>query len=207
VGAISHTEIKEVKKLYYERKMSMREIAVRLGVSLDAVVYFMRHHNIERRTYSENKRIQFERKKPSFIVRARRSNSARSIDTMGAMLYWAEGHKTEKANGIDFANSDPEMIRAFIFFLRSRYRLTESKFRPHLYCYSDQNVSELRKFWSQLLNVPVDQFIKPYVRQDFKKGGRKMEHGLVHIRYHDKKLLYDILELIESHKVKYCVGG
>jgi hypothetical protein len=193
--------------MYYAREMSMREIATLLEVSLDAVVYFMRHHNIKRRTQSENSRIQFERKKPSFTLKPRQTSIAKSIDTMGAMLYWAEGHKTEKANGIDFANSDPEMIRSFMFFLRNRYNLTESKFRPHLYCYADQNVSELRKFWSQLLKVPVNQFIKPYVRRDFNKDGRKMKYGLIHICYHDKKLLYDVLELIESHKVKYCVDG
>jgi hypothetical protein len=39
-------------------------------------------------------------------------------------------------------------------------------------------------------DLAVEQFTKPYVRKDFdkKKEGKK-RHGLVHIRYADKKLL------------------
>lgn len=39
--AISDKKLKIVKELYYGKKLSMREIAETLGVSLDAVTYFM----------------------------------------------------------------------------------------------------------------------------------------------------------------------
>jgi len=51
-----------------------------------------------------------------------------------------------------------------------------------------------------MLNVPANQFTKPYVRTDFQESKvDKMPHGMIHIRYADKKLLYLIKELIKKY--------
>ncbi len=96
------------------------------------------------------------------------------------------------------------MVAVFLNFLRSVYELNERKFRVLLYCYADQNVGELAAFWSRLTHISTKQFIKPYVRKDFRKDGRKMEHGLVHIRYIDKKLLLSLKDLLEYYKNRFA---
>ncbi len=53
----------------------------------------------------------------------------------------------------------------------------------------------------------MQQFSQPYIRKDFKKDGRKMKYGLVHIRYSDKKLLLEIENMVDYYIYKYCVGG
>lgn len=189
-----------VKDLYYRRKFSMREVAERFGVSPDAVVYFMRRHNLPRRSFSEINRDRFEKKKPSFETRKGLNAIERELKVAGTMLYWGEGYKSERASFVDFANSDPSMVKVFVNFLRKIYKLNESKFRVLLYCYADQNVPNLIRFWSELTGIPKKQFTKPYVRKDFRGDKRKMPYGLVHIRYIDKKLLLDIKRLI----VDYC---
>jgi len=199
---LSEKDLAFVKKLYFQEKASMRQIADRLGISLDAVVYFMRRNNLPRRSLAESNRLKFDRKKPSFSEKPINSSEAAELRAIGAMLYWGEGYKSEKSSGIDFANSDPEMVKMFLRFLRSSYFLDEHRLRVLLYCYSDQNTNELKRFWSDLTGIPASQFTKPYIRDDYSKG-RKMKYGLVHIRYSDKKLLFKVKEMIDYYKKKF----
>lgn len=192
-------QIKLVKKLYHTDKKSMQEIADNLGVSLNAVVYFMRKHKIPRREFGEANKLTAQKIPPSFSIRKGRSNKDKEVDIAGAMLYLGEGYKTSKSNGIDLANSDPRIVKIFMNFLRSRYDLDEKRFRAYVYCYEDQKVKNAERYWSKITGIPLSQFTKPYIRGDFKAGGRKMERGLVHVRYYDRRLLNDILNLIESY--------
>jgi len=121
------------------------------------------------------------------------------------MLYWGEGYKNFTTNSVvDFANSDSGMIALFLTFLRRVYRIDETRLRIYFYCYSDQDVPDLIAFWSKLTSISKAQFQKPYIRHDFRKGGRKMKHGLIHIRYYDKKLLLEILSQIAYYRGKYA---
>ena len=77
----------------------------------------------------------------------------------------------------------------------------------YLYCYANQNAESLKKFWSTLSGVPLKQFPKPYVRQDFKKEKiGKMPHGLIHVRYFDKKL-YIQFEQWQQFLLKKILGS
>lgn len=205
-SAIPKSKWKTVGKLYMSG-LSMRMVAERFGVSIDAVVYVLRKTGVRRRTTAETNRLLYEAQDPSFSVKKPRSQKEKDLHLIGAMLYWAEGYKQPSALGIDFANSDPEMARLFMRFLRTRYVLDEERIRASVYCYANQDTKKIIQFWSTMLEIPKEKFIKPYIRKDHKKGVRQMPHGLVHIRYHDKKLLRDVLGLIESCRHKYCVGG
>ena len=99
-------------------------------------------------------------------------------------------------------NSDANMIVVFVKFLREIYKVDEKRFRILLYCYSDQDSIKLINFWSRLTKISKKQFTKPYIRKDFRKDGRKMEHGMIHIRYGDKKLFLCIMEEIDLIKLK-----
>ena len=112
----------------------------------------------------------------------------------GLMLYRGEGTKYGN-NVFDLANSYPEMIKFFLQMLRRIYGILEEKLRVLLYCYADQNVDELKKFWVKVTDINEKQFIKPYIRQDYKESKKgKMSFGLIHVRYHDKKL-YNLLRV------------
>lgn len=187
--------------------MSMQAIASRLGISIDAVCYFMRKHSLKRRTTSESGTIKFERKPLSYRINNKLSTSGKKLKLAGIMLYWAEDYKTAKSNGIDFANSDINMVITFVNFLRKTCGIDEKRLRVLLYCYSNQNSKRLIDFWSNLIKIPKSQFTKPYVRNDFRPGKEsKMKYGMVHIRYSDKKLLTLLMEWIDEFKREFCVG-
>lgn len=183
----------------------MKAVGEELGVSLDCVAYFMRKNNLKRRTLKEEQELRFKNKKPSFILRESNKNTE-ELRAIGAMLYWGEGYKgsNEKpAKHVDFANSDPDMIKLFLLFLRNNFDLDEKKFRILLYCYSNQNTKELIDFWSKETSIGSSAFTKPYIRSDSGMNVRKMKYGLIHIRYYDKKLLLEIKKMIDSYKTKY----
>ncbi len=203
MASVKKDKIDLIRRLYYEELLSMSQVARRLGASLDAVVYFMRRNGLNRRSALDANNNLFRQKTPSFRVRGNGSLLAKELEIAGVMLYWAEGYKSKNANWVDLANSDPKIIEVFLNFLRKTYEVDERKFRVLLYCYADQDVRKLINFWSELTGVPSRQFIKPYIRKDFRKDGRKMEHGMIHIRYIDKKLLLDIKDRIEEHVKKF----
>ncbi|MDO8656543.1 MAG: hypothetical protein Q7K45_04850 [Nanoarchaeota archaeon] len=205
MATLPQSKLEKVKHLYYTKKYSMKAIGQVYAVSLDCVAYFMRKNDLKRRTLAEEQKLRFENKIPSFTLK-RRNKDTEELNAIGAMLYWGEGYKGDKenpANMVDFTNSDPEMISLFLRFLRNTFDLNKSKFRILLYCYSDQDVGKLITFWSDLTGIERSLFIKPYIRKDFRIGGRKMKYGLIHIRYHDKKLLLELKKMIDSYKSKY----
>jgi predicted DNA-binding protein YlxM (UPF0122 family) len=206
MGKIHKSQLDEVKKMYYADQFCMREIAEKLKVSVDAVVYFMKRYNLKRRSFFEINKMQFARKKPSFKPRSINTQYLKELRVAGAMLYWGEGFKSEKGSIVDFTNSDYKMIIIFLNFLRRIYRINEKKLRVLLYCYSNQDTKKLINFWSRLTKIPEDQFTKPYIRKDFDTNThRKMQNGLIHIRYCDKKLFLEIMKLINQYVIKYSI--
>lgn len=185
----------------------MREISEHYDVSLNAVVYFMRTFNIERRSHGESNKVWYDRQIPSFSLKKTGNKNFEEFDVVGAMLYWAEGYKRETASGVDFANSDPDMILVFLNFLRNRYVLNKRKLHFSLYYYANQDRSSLIRFWTQKLKVPENSFRNHYCKKNPTVGARELPYGVLHVRYNDKKLLRDVLNLIESLKYRYCVGG
>ncbi len=204
MASIGQNKLRLIKRLYYQDCLSMRQVAGKMGVSIDALVYFMRHNDLERRSILEANNNLFRQKIPSFKIRKINSQISKDLSIAGTMLYWAEGYKGEKSTFVDLANSDPKMIRVFLNFLRTAYEVDEKKFRVLLYCYTDQDVAELKRFWSKVTKISIERFIKPYIRDDFRKDGRKMEHGLIHVRYIDKKLLLDIKSKISEFAEKFA---
>lgn len=208
MASIPSEKLHYIEQLYYKEHKSAREIAGILDVSLDAVYYFMRHYNLKRRSLSEENSLRFANKQLSFDVKQKLNSSEKELKLVGLMLYWCEGYKTDLCKVVDFANSDPSMIQIFLRFLREICGVDESKLRVYLYCYSNQNVDGLKQYWSSVMKIPLSQFTKPYVREDFKldKIG-KMPHGMVHVRYGDKKLFLLIKQCIQEYIDYNCVGG
>lgn len=205
MAAIGVKKLILVKHLYYDEYYSMKRIAEKLGVSPDAVIYFMRQHSLKRRTLKEDSVVRFMYKPLSYRMKENLTAEQEILKTVGVTLYWGEGYKTEKSSGIDLANSDVIMVKVFLRFLRGICGVDEKRLRVLLYCYSNQDSGKLLRFWSKETKIPLVQFTKPYVRKDFNPAMLdKMPYGMVHIRYSDKKLLKVMMEWIEETKIKYA---
>jgi hypothetical protein len=207
MAALSETKRDEIKQLYYQKGFSARQISEHFSVSLDAVYYAMRRFKMKRRTRTEANAAHFALKPLSFSLRQRLTADEEILKTLGIALYWGEGYKTQKAHGIDFVNSDVRMVLVFLAFLRRVCGIDEKKLRVLLYCHTQSKISAHIRYWSHVTCIPRSQFTKPYVTKRVSKKGQGMPHGLIHLRYSDKKLL-DLIRLwIRKSSDQYCVGG
>ena len=198
MATISDNKLGLIKK-YYQGGLSVREIAGKLGTPFNATFYFLRKHKIQRRTIQESNALQFAKKPLSFKIKNRLSAREEKLKVAALMLYWGEGAKRGKV--VDLANSDTAIVRIFLHFLRRICKVDENRLKAYIYCYSNQNLEEIKRYWLDNTLIPAEQFSRPYIRTDFAmKAGRQMENGLIHIRYCDKKLLIYILNEIEQYK-------
>ena len=206
---MSQLPLNLIKKLYYKEEISTIEIAKRFGVTSWVIRRFMVKNNLPRRTFKEANAVSFKRKPISFSIKRNLSCKDKQLKTAGIMLYWAEGNKASKRNfAIDFSNSDPKMITLFLKFLREICGVDEKRLRVLLYCYVNQDVKNIKKYWQKITEIPLTQFTKPYIRKDFRpeKSG-KMKHGLAHIRYSDKKLFLKIQDWIKEYLKRNNIEG
>lgn len=195
--------LRRIKKLYYIDRLSTIEIGKQLNVTPWVVIRFMKKTGLLRRNLKETNKIVFERKPSSFSLKRNLSKEEEMLKIAGIMLYWAEGarsNQAQKAIIVDFTNSNPRMVQLFLRFMREICGVDENRLRVLLYCYANQNIDILKKFWHKTTSIALRQFSKPYIRKDFLPTKiNKMRYGLIHVRYCDKKLLAQIESWIEEY--------
>lgn len=203
-AALTPEQQEEAERLYLQG-LSAQQVATHFGVGLDATYYALRKRKVPRRSIPESNRIRYEAKESSYSIKKNLSKDEQDLKLAAIMLYWAEGYKAGGST-VDFANSDPEMAKIFIRFLRDICGVEESKLRGYLYCYEGQDILSIRTYWSTVLSLPESQFSKPYIKKSAPgPRGPRMVHGLVHVRYCDKKLLAQVLIWINEYRAKLIV--
>jgi len=101
------------------------------------------------------------------------ARSGEALHVAGCMLYWAEGAKHR--NTIRFSNSDPEMVRFFVKFLRTYFdvpdeaiRLTCNLFADHL-----DRQREIERYWLSIADLTDASLCKSTVNTYSKYSQRK----------------------------------
>ena len=116
-----------------------------------------------------------------------------------AMLYWAEGNKSERGSGTKFANTDLNLAKLYVTLLRKCYNIEETKLKIGLYVHYYHSIKKVKNFWSKTLNIPLTQFHKVYVKKRSKtKRFRKNFAGICFIYYGDTHIRKELLELGSS---------
>lgn len=112
-----------------------------------------------------------------------------------AMLYWAEGGKTDGA--MKFTNTDPELILLFISLLRENYEINESRLRVGLLVHYYHNRNQTRQFWSEKLQIPATQFWKIYLkpRSGKKKNYKRNFYGICNLHYSSSAIQRELIAL------------
>lgn len=190
-------KLTELRRLYC-LGLSMKEVGTLLNHSEWAIASVMKQHKIARRNWHETQRLQFKRSPLSFHPKTHLTPSEQKLKIAGLMLYWGEGAKTIRTRQVNLANTNPAMIKVFITFLREIYHVDESRLRCHLYCFKTQNLAETLDFWSNLTGIPKHQFIHPYISHKIEAKHAKIQCGVCHIVYSDKRLLQLILNEIDQ---------
>lgn len=77
---------------------------------------------------------------------------------VGLALYWAEGAKRSTVFG--FANSDPEMIRAMLQWMKRYFNLDPNTIPVRLYLHKPYAHEHCEEYWSREIGVPLANFKK-----------------------------------------------
>lgn len=112
-----------------------------------------------------------------------------------ASLYWCEGCKYPMTNRIEFVSSDENMQLTFISTMRKVFKedLLESKFRVMLQLHTTHDLDKTISYWSNLLQIPPNQFTKPHITIGKQTRYRPTYNGTCSLRYQDYRLLLRLM--------------
>jgi hypothetical protein len=79
----------------------------------------------------------------------------------GAALYWGEGTKDR---GLVITNSDPSLVLFMVKWFETIFKINPKTLKAYLNIYSQQNESDLKKFWSDLCKIPIENFGKSFIK-------------------------------------------
>jgi hypothetical protein len=152
---------------------------------------------------ARNKRKKTELREKMFEKEARKwasgiRISAQQEKLICAMIYWCEGAKGH-AQGIDFTNSDPYLVKYFIDLLGRVFSVPRDKICARLHLHSYHDPEKQKKFWAKILRISEDQFRNPYLKPNSKKRIRKDYPGCINIRYYDSILARKIMHLAKAY--------
>jgi len=113
----------------------------------------------------------------------------------GVMLYWGEGDKLTKY-AVTITNSDPTLIRLYVFFLENICRIPTEKIKAHILIYPDLNEETCRLFWASRSHISLSRFMKCTVIQG-KQKARPLKYGVCMVVISSTYLKVKMLEWLK----------
>lgn len=124
-------------------------------------------------------RVAYERQRKTLLP-----ITQKELYVAGLMLYWGEGAKSKNSE-VAISNSNPAILRFFLFWLQQCLSVPRENVRISLHLYKDMDMERELSFWSTTLGIPRRQFYKPYIKTSTTKrvlfkGG--FGHGTCNVR-------------------------
>lgn len=113
----------------------------------------------------------------------------------GLMLYWGEGDKLTKYSTA-ITNTDPDLIRLYVSFLKNACRIPEEKIKAHVLVYPDLNEENCRKYWARESSIKLSHFTKSTTILGRHKT-RRMRYGVCMIGISSTYLKVKMLEWLK----------
>lgn len=91
----------------------------------------------------------------------------RELFLIGIALYWGEGFKNKHEHRLGFCNSDPKMIKLYIYWLEKSLGILKEKLVLRLTLnesYKGQT-AEIQLYWSLLTGISLEQFTMPFYQK------------------------------------------
>ena len=181
---LSEERIKELRKNAWSRGEASREI--------------FRRTMRRKREMNEQKIYEIQLKKFKKL-------SDQSLFVAGLMLYLAEGDKKNYAS-IGFANTDPEIISFFIWWLNKFLKIPKYKLKLELHLYESMDLRQEEKFWEKRLKINRDQFYKNQVRPLRKSSFSYREsfrHGTCKVYFYSVQSKSELMLSIKAFLATY----
>jgi hypothetical protein len=192
----------KARQLRRDKQLTIDELAERMALSRTTIYYWVQDLPLERRTHrqalaqrraSRSNRIRFRRKRDEAYELGSWEFQRLATDPTFrdfVCLYIAEGYKRCR-NTVSLANSDPAVIKLANRWICS---FAVNPVRYTVQYHADQNLNELRGFWSAELHVRPSDI----------KFQRKSNSG--QMRWRVWRCRYGVLSVTASRAFRYGVG-
>ncbi len=109
----------------------------------------------------------------------------------GIMLYWGEGDKASP-HRISLTNTDPNMVKIFVSFIREFCKIDEKRIKVWLLLYPNLDEATCKKYWITQAGLENIDFNKSMVIQG-RHATKRLGHGVCTVvlssRYFKEKML------------------
>ena len=213
-------ELREKSRELRRFGMSIREIAHSVGVAKSTISLWCRDIELTQAQVAKllenklklgqlmgamaqkQKRINKISKCQKEGLRIFKNISKKEYFVAGLMLYLAEGAKLNRR--IDFTNSDPQIIKFILYWLRVFFRVAPEEICIAILINQNHRPRDpvIKDYWSQYLSIPVNQFRSTiFLKSKRKKTYENHDsyYGTVKVRVlKSSGLCYRILGLIHG---------
>jgi hypothetical protein len=197
LSAVKTAERRQARELRRKEGRSVREIADLVGVSRATVSLWVRDIELTaeqhaallarnpayngQRVGAQAKIAKYRALRHGYQQKGRAlARRGDPIFAAGCMLYWAEG--TKARNQLRLSNSDPELVRFFVNFLRTYFDVSDENLRITCHLFADhlQRQREVEGFWLKTLRLPESCLCQSIVNVYSRYSKRKRdEHAPV----------------------------
>lgn len=121
----------------------------------------------------------------------------------GSMLYWAEGYNSRMNQSAVFTNTDSDMIKIMIRFLRELLLVDNSKMKVMIRIGEKGDVKKAEDYWSKVTGISLDRFQRPELLK-LKKDSKSLEkcpNGICRISVYDvtvRRKIHNLINLIKE---------
>lgn len=195
-----------------QREMSYSQIKKALGVSKSTLSGWLRDYPLSEKRIRELRDSEQKIEKCRETKRKKREErlnffyneekfkvfpmSKKELYLAGLFLYWGEGSKSQTSAQLLISNTDPSVIKFFIYWAEESFNVPRKKFSVQLHLYSDMDINREISFWSKELKIEKNQFIRPYIKKSlFSKINHKgsFGHGTCNLRIGDVRLFERVI--------------
>jgi transcriptional regulator with XRE-family HTH domain len=200
------------------RGWSVREIERELGVARSSVSTWVRDVTL---TPEQRQRLIAREGLGPVIAAERRAAAARALRrehqeqgrrlarergasfAAGCMLYWAEGGKGR--NTVKLTNSDPDLVAAFLAFLREHFDVPNERVNIRCNLFADHLAAqqEIERFWLARLALGPESLrrsiVNTYSKYSQKKRRGKLPYGTLTLCVHSTRIVQTIYGSIQEY--------
>lgn len=153
--------IKRIERLYYDDKRSMQDIADTLDKSLNFIRYHMQKNKMKRRNWSEATYVKVNRTEP-FKIKKNLTTREKQLRALALGIFWNEGTNKNPIS-IRVSNSDPELLKVFVYFLRELCGVPNEKIKVSVIVSDFLKIKDAEDFWCRKLDLLPTQLGKTSV--------------------------------------------
>jgi len=200
-----------------KREMSYSQIKKALGISKSTLSSWLKDYPLSEKRirelrdsdqkierYRETVRKKREARLDAFYKEEKAKIfpiGKRELYLAGLFLYWGEGAKSFLSGKLMVSNTDPAVIKFFIYWLEKSLGISRERMKVQLHLYSDMDIDKEISFWSEMLKVDKKQFIRPYIKESLSskinhKGG--FGHGTCNLGVGDARLCERVLMALKA---------